>query len=213
MAVIAALTPTLLIVLFRFVPVPMTPLMVLRLAQGHGWHHRWVPLDRISPDLAKAVIASEDNWFCAEWFGFDVHALGDQIAALSEGEYARGASTITMQTAKNLFLLPGRDWLRKGIEALLTPQIAVLWPKQRVLEVYLNIVEFGPGIYGAEAAARAFFGRPAAGLTRQQAVQLAVVLPNPLEWSAAAPTSYLKERAAVIDRRIGQLGWLLSCAR
>lgn len=213
--VLAALLlgPLLLILLFRFAPVPATPLILLRLAQGHGWHHHWVAYDRIAPVLAEAVIASEDNLFCREWFGFDFGALSGQIAALGDGERPRGASTITMQTAKNLFLLPGRDWLRKIVEAWLTPQIALLWPKRRVLEVYLNIIEFGPGIYGAEAAARAAFDRPASALTREQAVRLAVVLPNPLEWSAARPSPYLRERAEIISRRIGQLGPLLDCVR
>jgi monofunctional biosynthetic peptidoglycan transglycosylase len=214
-AVVAALLfgPLLLIVLFRFVPVPLTPLMVLRLAQGYGWQHHWVPLDRISTALAEAVVASEDNRFCTERFGFDFGALQEQFAEMGEGERPRGASTITMQTARNLLLWPGRDWLRKAIEAWLTPQIALLWPKQRVLEVYLNIIEFGPGIYGAEAASRATFGHPAATLTRAQAAQLAVILPDPLNWSAAHPTPYLRERPETIERRIGQLGPLLDCVR
>lgn len=214
-AIAAALLlgPLLLILLFRFAPVPLTPLMLLRVTQGYGLQHHWVPYSRIAPTLADAVIASEDNRFCQERFGFDFTALGEQIAALGDGERPRGASTITMQTAKNLFLLPGRDWIRKAIEAWLTPQIALLWPKHRVLEVYLNIIEFGPGIYGAEAAARAMFGRSAAALTREQALRLAVVLPNPLEWSAVHPTPYLRERVEVIGRRIGQLGPLLDCVR
>lgn len=207
------LGPLLLILIFRFVPVPLTPLMLLRSAEGHGLDHRWVPYARIAPALAQAVIASEDNRFCGELFGFDFNALSDQIAALSEGERPRGASTITMQTAKNLFLLPGRDWFRKALEAWLTPQIALLWPKQRVLEVYLNIIEFGPGVYGAEAAARSFFDRSAAALTREQAIRLAIVLPDPLDRSPANLSPALRERVAVIDRRIGQLGPLLACAR
>ncbi len=214
-AVVAVLLvgPLLLILLFRFVPVPFTPLMLLRVVQGYGWQYHWVPYERISPALAEAVVASEDNRFCQERLGFDFTALQEQFAVLGQGERPRGASTITMQTARNLLLWPGRDWLRKAIEAWLTPQIALLWPKQRVLEVYLNIIEFGPGIYGAEAASRATFGHPAATLTRAQAAQLAVILPNPLEWSAARPTSYLRERAETIERRIGQLGPLLDCVR
>ncbi|MFO1028108.1 MAG: monofunctional biosynthetic peptidoglycan transglycosylase [Acetobacteraceae bacterium] len=212
-AAVLLLGPLLLILLFRFVPVPLTPLMLLRAAQGYGLNHHWVPYEHLAPTLAQAVIASEDNRFCAEWFGFDFDALSGQIAALGDGERPRGASTITMQTAKNLFLLPGRDWFRKLLEAWLTPQIALLWPKQRVLEVYLNIIEFGPGIYGAEAAARSFFGRPAAALTREQAIRLAVVLPDPLDRSAVRLSAGLRERVGVIDRRIGQLGSLLACAR
>jgi monofunctional biosynthetic peptidoglycan transglycosylase len=214
-AVVAALLfgPLLLILLFRFVPVPVTPLMLVRLVQGYGWQYHWVSYERIAPALAEAVVASEDNRFCVERFGFDFTALQEQFAVLGQGERPRGASTITMQTARNLLLWPGRDWLRKAIEAWLTPQIALLWPKQRVLEVYLNIIEFGPGIYGAEAASRASFGRSAAALTRAQATQLAVILPNPLEWSAARPTQYLRDRAETIEHRIGQLGPLLDCVR
>src|SRR3954471_5761697 len=131
LAVTLLLGPLLLVLLFRFVPVPLTPLMLLRSAQGQAWHHHWVPYERIAPALAEAVIASEDNLFCREWFGFDFDALSGQITALGDGDRVRGASTITMQTAKNLFLLPGREWLRKAAEAWLTPQIALLWPKRR----------------------------------------------------------------------------------
>jgi monofunctional biosynthetic peptidoglycan transglycosylase len=202
-----------LILLFRFVPPPITPLMLMRLAEGYGLHRKWVPYDRISPYMAEAVVASEDNLFCRERSGIDTVALVDQIAIWREGERPRGASTITMQTARNLLLWPGRDIVRKLIEAWLTPQIALLWPKQRVLEVYLNIIEFGPGIYGVEAAAQRFFGRSAATLTRDDAVRLAVVLPDPLHWSAAHPSPYLRERTETIERRIEQLGPLLDCTR
>ena len=205
------LGPPLLIVLFSFVPAPPTPLMVIRAFQGHAMNRRWVPLERMAIDLPQAVVAAEDNLFCQETFGFDVAAMRQQIDRLREGEAARGASTITMQTAKNLFLWPGRDFVRKGIEAWLTPQIALLWPKRRVMEVYLNVVEFGPGIYGAEAASRAFFHKSAADLTRREAALLAAVLPSPLNWSAAKPGPYVRERAGVISRRIDQLGPLLDC--
>ena len=143
----------------------------------------------------------------------DIAALRAEFTRWQDGERPRGASTITMQTAKNLFLWPGRDFLRKAVEAWLTPQVALLWPKRRVLEVYLNIVEFGPGIYGAEAAARAFFGKPARRLTQVEAALLAAVLPNPLERSAARPSPEVAYRAEVIVRRMGQLGPLLACAR
>jgi monofunctional glycosyltransferase len=207
------LAPALLILLFRFVPPPFTPLMILRLGEGYGLHHAWVPYQQISPFLVQAVVASEDDLFCRERSGFDLDALATQIAAWKRGERPRGASTITMQTARNLLLWPGRDPLRKIIEAWLTPQIALLWPKQRVLEVYLNIIEFGPGIYGAEAAAQQFFGRSAATLTRDEAVRLAVVLPDPLHWSASHPSPYQRERDAIIERRSEQLGALLDCTR
>jgi monofunctional biosynthetic peptidoglycan transglycosylase len=205
--------PFALILLFRFVPPPITPLMLLRLAEGYGLHREWVPYDRISPYLVQAVVASEDNFFCRERSGIDTVALADQIAIWREGERPRGASTITMQTTRNLLLWPGRDIVRKAIETWLTPQVALLWPKKRVLEVYLNIIEFGPGVYGAEAAAQRFFGRSAATLTRDDAVRLAVVLPDPLRWSAAHPSLYLRERIETIERRIEQLGPLLDCTR
>jgi len=206
------LAPPLLLLVFRFVPVPVTPLMLLRAAQGYGLSHDWVAYDRMPRSLAHAVIAAEDNGFCAQSLGFDFDALQGQIEAALDGDRPRGASTITMQTAKNLFLWPGRDPLRKLLEAWLTPQVALLWPKRRVLEVYLNSVEFGPGVYGAEAAARAYFNRPAAELTAAQAAQLAVVLPAPLEWSAPTPSGELRGRAATVQRRVGQLGELLGCA-
>lgn len=210
---VALLGPLAVILVFRFAPVPLTPLMAIRAAQGHGMAHAWVPLRAIAPALGHAVIAAEDNLFCEQTLGFDTAALRAEFARWRAGERPRGASTITMQTAKNLLLWPGRDPVRKAIEAWLTPQIALLWPRARVLEVYLNIVEFGPGIYGAEAAARAFFGKPAARLTRAEAARLAAVLPNPLERSAARPSPEVAARAGVIARRIDQLGPLLDCAR
>ena len=205
------LGPPLLILLFRFVPVPATPLMLIRATQGYGWSRDWVPYESIDPALARSVIAAEDNLFCTQRLGFDFGQLQGQVEAALDGERPRGASTITMQVAKNLFLWPGRDPVRKVLEAWLTPQIALLWPKRRVLEVYLNIVEFGPGIYGAEAASQATFRRPAARLTDAQAARLAVVLPNPLEWSASEPGPYVQRRAETIRRRVGQLGGLLDC--
>jgi monofunctional biosynthetic peptidoglycan transglycosylase len=205
--------PLALILVFRILPPPVTPLMLIRAIQGEGLRKDWVPLDSIAPALAHAVIAGEDNLFCEQALGFDFRALRGEAEAWLDGERPRGASTITMQTAKNLLLWPGRDPLRKMIEAWLTPQVALLWPKRRVLEVYLNIVEFGPGTYGAEAAARAFFGKPASGLTRREAARLAAVLPSPLNWSAARPSDFVLRRAATIERRMGQLGPLLDCAR
>ena len=202
-----------LILVYRILPPPVTPLMLIRLAEGHPLRRDWVPYDAIAPALAEAVIASEDNLFCEQALGFDVRALRGQVEAWQRGERPRGASTITMQTAKNLFLWPGRDPVRKLLEAWLTPQLALLWPKRRILEVYLNIVEFGPGLYGAEAAARSLFGQPAASLSRREAAQLAAVLPNPLAWSAARPSPSLRERAGIIERRVPQLGPLLACAR
>ena len=141
-------------------------------------HHRSVPLASVSPALIAAVIAAEDNAFCRH-HGFDTQALQDEIDNWLAGERPRGASTITMQTAKNILLWPGRDPVRKVVEAWLTPQIELMWSKRRILEVYLGIVEMGPGVYGAEAAARRYFDKPASALNRREAALLAAVLPNP----------------------------------
>jgi monofunctional biosynthetic peptidoglycan transglycosylase len=169
-----------------------------------------VPIEAVAPALRRSVVAAEDNLFCEHW-GFDIQAMRGEIAAWRRGERPRGASTISMQTVKNLLLWPGRDPVRKVIEAWLTPQLELLWPKRRILEVYLSIAEFGPGVYGAEAAARTYFGKPAADLTRGEAARLAAVLPAPLDWSAAKPGPYVRRRAATIERRVGQLGPLLAC--
>lgn len=209
---IVLLLPTAFLLVYRFLPVPITPLMVIRLAEGEGLQRQWVSLDEVAPVLPQAVVAAEDNRFC-EHAGFDWTELGGQLEALLAGERARGASTITMQTAKNLFLWPGRDFLRKALEAWLTPQIELLWPKRRIIEVYLNVAELGPGIYGAEAAARAHFGKPASALTRHEAALLAAILPNPRAWDPARPTSYLQGRARTISTRIDQLGPMLDCVR
>jgi monofunctional biosynthetic peptidoglycan transglycosylase len=207
---IAVLLPAVLLVIFRFVPVPLTPLMVIRLIEGEALHKDWVPLAQIAPSLRQAVVAAEDNLFC-EHGGFDWTALGEVLDELRAGGQPRGASTITMQTAKNLFLWPERSLLRKGLEAWLTPQVELIWDKRRILEVYLNIVEMGPGIYGAEAAAQRHFGRSAADLGRLDSSLLAAVLPNPRAWSAAAPTDYILDRARTIRTRIDQLGPMLAC--
>ncbi len=212
LATLAALflAPTILIAAYRVVDPPITPLMLIRLAEGERLKKAWRNLDWISPNLGRAVIAAEDNRFC-EHAGYDLHELMGQFNRWLAGERPRGASTITMQTAKNLFLWPDRDAARKVIEAWLTWQIELLWPKARILEVYLNIVEFGAGIYGAEAAAETFFARPAAALTPMQSAHLAVVLPNPREYSPSRPSAYLDARAREIGRRVRQLGPLLDC--
>lgn len=206
------LGPPLILLAYRFVPVPLTPLMVIRLAEGEGLRRDWVPLEEIAPALAEAVVAAEDNRFCEHW-GFDWEAIGEAIEEAQAGERLRGASTITMQTAKNLFLWPGRDFVRKGVEAWLTPQIELLWPKRRIVEVYLNIAEMGPGIYGAEAAADTYFGKPASALSRYEAALIAAILPNPRQWSPNRPTPYLQDRARTISTRIEQLGPMLDCVR
>lgn len=182
---------------YRFIPVWATPLMLIRTLEGHPPARvakRWAPLDAISPALQRAVIAAEDQRFCTHW-GFDWRALRKVI----ERNEDRGASTITQQTAKNVFLWPGRSWLRKGMEAGYALLIEAMWPKERILEVYLNVVEFGPGVYGAEAAARTYFGRSAAELSGRQAALMAAVLPNPLERSPARPSGYVAGRASHIQ--------------
>ncbi|QLH40927.1 MAG: monofunctional biosynthetic peptidoglycan transglycosylase [Defluviicoccus sp.] len=204
------LAPTALVLLYRFVDPPVTPLMLIRSAEGEPLHYRPVPLDHISPHLIAAVIASEDNLFCRH-MGFDLGALRTEVGNWIDGERPRGASTISMQTSKNILLWPGRDLLRKGLEAWFTPQLELLWDKRRIIEVYLNVAEMGPGVYGAEAAARRFFGKPASALSRREAALLAAVLPNPREWSAARPSPYIQRRATLIMHRIGRLGPLLDC--
>ena len=207
------LGPPLLLLLFRFVPVPLTPLMLIRAAEGYGMRHQWVSYDRMTPALPRSLIASEDNWFCREPLGFDTAALAQQIDVWWHGGRPRGASTITMQVARNLFLWQGRDWVRKLMEAWLTPQVALLWPKQRILEVYLNIVEFGPGVFGVQAASQRFFHRSAADLTPNQAARLIAVLPAPLDWSVVHPDHLVLWREHLIRRRVPELGPLLDCAR
>jgi monofunctional biosynthetic peptidoglycan transglycosylase len=199
---LAALTvPMLPILAYRFVPPPVTPLMVIRRIEGAPIRQRFVPLDRISPALIRAVVASEDEKFCFH-HGFDWDALGAAWKDWRAGREPKGASTITMQTAKNLFLWPGRSIVRKGVEAYLTVLIELFWSKQRIIETYLNIIEWGDGIYGAEMAARAHFGKPAAALTAREAALLAAVLPNPRRWSPEDATPYIEERAAVIRERM-----------
>ncbi|NYZ13630.1 monofunctional biosynthetic peptidoglycan transglycosylase [Azospirillum sp. RWY-5-1] len=190
------------VLLYRVVPPPGTPLMLIRaVADGAGIGKDWVPLAAISPNLVRAVIASEDSGFCAH-YGFDWNAIAGALEENAEGERLIGGSTISNQTAKNAFLWPDRSWLRKGVEAYFTLLVEGLWPKRRILEVYLNVIEWGDGLYGAEAASRRFFGKAAADLTRREAALMAVVLPNPRRWSPAAPTAYIARRAAVIERRM-----------
>lgn len=207
---VVLLTPPVVFAVYRFVPVPVTPLMLLRLADGAGLSKDWVPLERMDPALPRAVVAAEDNLFCSH-HGFDVGALDAAVRDYMAGASTRGASTISMQTAKNVLLWPGRTLLRKGMEAYATLWLEVLWPKRRIIEVYLNVAEWAPGVYGAEAAARHHFDRSAADLSPRQAALLAAVLPNPREWSAGHPGAYVERRAAILQRRVGQLGHHLDC--
>ncbi len=197
----ALAAPVLPILVYRFVPPPITPLMVIRAVSGAPIKERFVPLARISPALIRAVIASEDEKFCIH-HGFDWDQLNAAWQSWRAGHALRGASTISQQTAKNLFLWPGRSFVRKAIEAYLTVLIELSWSKERIMEVYLNEVEWGDGIYGAELAAKTHFGKSAAALSVRDAALLAAVLPNPRRWSPADPTAYIVGRAALIRARM-----------
>lgn len=202
--------PIILTLVYRYVPVPVTPLMVIRLIEGESLHKQWQGAENIAYSLKASVIASEDNKFC-QHSGFDWDAFKDVASEFKHQGKLRGGSTISMQTAKNLFLWPGRSWTRKGLEAVYTPMIELLLPKDRIMTLYLNIAEFGPGIYGAEAAAQAYFNTSAAQLSAHQSALLAAVLPNPREYNAGRPSGYIQGRAATIRVRVQQLGPLLQC--
>jgi monofunctional biosynthetic peptidoglycan transglycosylase len=172
---------------------------------AYVFRHSWVDLNRISPNLPLAVVASEDQKFPEHW-GFDVESIEKAYALNLHSHRVRGASTISQQVAKNLFLWSGRSYFRKGLEAYFTLLIEGLWPKRRILEMYLNIAEFGYGTYGAEAAAQRFFHKSAARLSRSDAAVLAAVLPNPVRLSAAAPSRYVQQRRDWILRQMQALG-------
>lgn len=167
--------------------------------------HEWRDLERIAPGLPLAVIAAEDQNFAVHR-GFDFDAIERARSERARGGRLRGASTISQQTAKNVFLWSGRNWVRKGLEAWYTVLVELLWPKQRILEVYVNVAEFGDGVYGAQAASRAFFGRNADGLTQAQSARLAAVLPSPRRYSAASPGPYIQRRTGQIQRQMRQIG-------
>lgn len=167
--------------------------------------HDWVPLSQISPNMQLAVIASEDQHFPTH-HGVDINAVLTILKQTGTDAPARGGSTISQQTAKNLFLFPSRTFLRKGVELYFTLWMELLWSKARILEMYLNIVEFGPGLYGVEAASQTYFGIPAKRLSAQQAAQLAAVLPNPYRMQPAPMTSYIRQRARWIRQQMRQLG-------
>lgn len=199
------------VLIFRFVPVPVTPLMVIRsvqqLVEGKKLQlkHNWVSIDAISKNLSLAVVCSEDQNFLNH-FGLDFKAIERSVEASKKGtKRLRGASTISQQTAKNVFLWPGRSWVRKGLEVYFTVLIEIVWSKERILEVYLNSIEMGNGIYGAEAASRFYFKKSAKNLSRTQAAAIAAVLPNPREYSANPPSPYIQGRIRWIVRQMGQL--------
>ncbi len=200
------------VLLLRFVPVGYSGFMLQRqLSAWHSGEHdfrlrqRWVPLAQVSRELPIALVAAEDQKF-PQHHGFDVQAIRDAIEDAEDGERLRGASTISQQTAKNLFLWNGRSFVRKGLEAYFTVLIELCWSKQRILEVYLNVAEFGDGIYGAAAASDAFFRKTPGALTAREAALLAAVLPNPRRLRVDRPSAYVQRRAAWIERQARQLG-------
>jgi monofunctional glycosyltransferase len=189
--------PILLLLIFRFLPVPGTPEMLLSLMEGKGAHYSWT--DHINPVLGRSVIGSEDQNFCSH-HGFDWKSINQVMEEHRRhpNEPMRGASTLSQQTARTLFLAPVRSWVRKGMEAYLTVLTEALWPKKRILEAYLNLVDWGHGNFGAEAAARAYFHTSAARLTRGEAARLAAILPDPTKWNAAEPGPYVSGRARTL---------------
>jgi len=185
--------------LYRFLAPIVTPLMLIRsLERGEMIWQQGAPLDEVAEALRAAVVVAEDSNFCLHP-GIDLHAAKDALADYVASGRVRGASTITMQVARNLFLWPGGGAPRKALEIPLALALDALWPKWRILEVYLRIAEMGPGIFGAEAAARSHFGVPAARLDPAQAALIAAVLPNPVRWSAGDPSDYVRERARAIQ--------------
>jgi monofunctional biosynthetic peptidoglycan transglycosylase len=200
------------VLIFRWVNPPFSAFMAE--SQISAWANRdrdyvyrrsWVDLARISPNLPLAVVASEDQKFPEHW-GFDVEAIEKAYEMNRHSHRVRGASTISQQVAKNLYLWSGRSYFRKALEAYFTVLIESFWPKRRILEIYLNIAEFGYGTYGAEAAAQRFFHEPASRLSRSDAAVLAAVLPNPQHWSAAAPSRYVQQRRDWILNQMQALG-------
>jgi monofunctional biosynthetic peptidoglycan transglycosylase len=197
--------------LLRVVPPPATPLMVIRglqgMVAGKGFiiRKQWQPLTTISPAMIRAVTAAEDQKFLHH-FGFDFDAISKAYANNRDGGRRRGGSTITQQTAKNVFLWPGGSYLRKGVEAYFTVLLELCWSKERIMEVYLNVAEFGPGVYGVESAARIYYQTTARQLTARQAAMLAAILPSPRQWNPARPTAYLVHRQRWILQQMHNIG-------
>jgi monofunctional biosynthetic peptidoglycan transglycosylase len=199
------------VVFFKFVPVPFTPLMVIRAIENKAagkevfFSHDWEPIENISMNLQKAVIASEDGTFLKH-NGFDFVAMQKAYKSNERGRRIKGGSTISQQTAKNVFLWQGRSYLRKGLEAYFTVLIEVIWGKERIMEVYLNSIEMGNGVYGAQAAAEHWYRKDASSLTPMQAAGIAAILPNPRKYSATSSSSYINRRKAKIVRVMRTVG-------
>ncbi|HAB28000.1 MAG: monofunctional biosynthetic peptidoglycan transglycosylase [Xanthomarina sp.] len=202
-----------MVFLYKWVPVPVTPLMVIRSVENYqdqkpmGWKHDWVSLDQISKNLQLAVICSEDQNFLKH-NGFDVEAIEKAYLDNKKGKRIKGASTISQQTVKNVFLWPQRSWFRKGLEVYFTFLIESIWSKERIMEVYLNSIEMGPGIYGAEAAAIYWYKKPASKLSQYESASIAAILPNPLKYKANPATNYIERRKIWIVRQMGYFGKL-----
>lgn len=194
-----------LVIVFKWVPVPFTPLMITRAIEHKiegkemVCSHDWVPLSEISVSMQKAVIASEDGTFLSH-HGFDFSAMKKAFKNNNRGRKLKGGSTISQQTAKNVFLWQGRSYLRKGLEAYFTVLIEVIWGKERIMEVYLNSIEMGDGVYGAEAAAQHWYGTSASQLTKSQAAGITAILPNPRKYKATNSSSYIENRKSKIMR-------------
>ena len=211
LALVALALPILVLLALRWLDPPTSAFILarqweqLRGGRAAAIHHRWVDFDRISPHLAVAVIAAEDQRF-PDHFGFDLAAIHRALAHNARGRTVRGASTISQQTAKNLFLWSGRSYLRKGLEAGLTVLLETLWPKHRILEVYLNLAEFGDGVFGARAAAERIFHTSPDRLCRQQAALLASVLPDPGRLDAGRPSAHVRQKARWVRAQMDRLG-------
>lgn len=191
------------VLLYKYVPVYVTPLMVIRaVSSSESIHHEWISLEKMPKDMVKAVIASEDAHFLSH-NGFDFKAIKQAIEHNKKNNKTkRGASTISQQTAKNVFLWPSRSWLRKGLEAYFTVLIEFFWDKQRIIEVYLNSIEMGNGIFGIAAVADKHFDKEPVELTKRQCALIAATLPNPIKFNSAAPSPYMRKRQRVILREM-----------
>jgi monofunctional glycosyltransferase len=200
--------PLFYLAIFRIVPVPFTPQMALYAVTGRDVTQHWVAIDAMAPGLRHAVIGSEDQNFCSH-HGFEWEAIEKTFKRNEEGHRLRGASTISQQVARTLFLLPNRNWVRKGLEAWLTVLVEFTWPKKRILEAYLNLVDFGHGNFGADAAARAYFHKPVSALTSSEAARLASVLPSPDKWRAtrAGPRRMARAMARTREASQGDMDW------
>jgi monofunctional biosynthetic peptidoglycan transglycosylase len=204
-AALLFLVSVVMVVLLRWIPPPTSAFMLQQRLSGIAVDYRWTPLERISPHAALAVIASEDQNFFDHW-GIDLQAIADAFKSNPTRKRPRGASTISQQVVKNLFLWPGRSYLRKGIEVYFTLLMETMWPKTRILEVYLNIAEMGTGVFGVEAAGQRFFFKSAALLNRRESATLAAVLPSPKRMSADRPSDYVIRRTWRIIEQMHALG-------